>query len=216
MAYIDRDDAIRTAIEEHIKAVGHGISHVEAVEIAEAMKNIPTVDIVEVKAIEQLKWERDTAIKQLQSYGVGLGENKELAEVKHGYWIPHKPMVRDPYARNYDCSECGNSPIECGEYCNKCGVKMDGEEKVLNNTGHSVDIYKMVSGWISVKDHLPNNHEWVLVACMDVLTGDYGVLHIAELRTGIWWTDCYVVPLENAGVEVTHWMPLPAPPEKGA
>lgn len=160
--------------------------------------------------------------EELISNGVTVQENTDhitdvgdIVDVKHGYWIPHKPMIRSPYARNYDCSECGNSPIECGEYCNKCGAKMDGEEKVLNNTSHSVDINKMVSGWISVKDHLPNNHEWVLVACRDVLIGDFGIPHIAELRTGIWWADCYVVPLNNAGVEVTHWMPLPAPP-KGA
>lgn len=179
-----------------------------------AIRNAPTADVVSQEVYEQLKWERDTAIKQLQSYGVGLGENKELAEVKHSKWV---------YVRwdEFKCLECGqlsdSKPYKGKEkYCPECGAKMDGEEKVLNNTGHSVDIYKMVSGWISVKDHLPNNHEWVLVACMDVLRGDYGVLHIAELRTGIWWTDCYVVPLENAGVEVTHWMPLPAPPEKGA
>ena len=57
----------------------------------------------------------------------------DVAEVKHGYWVPHKPMIRCPYSRNYDCSECGNSPIECGEYCNKCGAKMDGERKELND-----------------------------------------------------------------------------------
>ena len=50
----------------------------------------------------------------------------DVAEVKHGHWIPHKIMIRTPYAKNYDCSECGNSPIECGAYCNKCGAKMDG------------------------------------------------------------------------------------------
>lgn len=50
----------------------------------------------------------------------------DVVEVKHGEWIPHKTMVRSPFARNYDCSVCGNSPIECGEYCNKCGAKMDG------------------------------------------------------------------------------------------
>ena len=34
------------------------------------------------KAFEQVKWERDTAIEQLESYGVGFCEEKELVEVK--------------------------------------------------------------------------------------------------------------------------------------
>lgn len=50
----------------------------------------------------------------------------DVIEVKHGHWIPHETMVRTPFARNYDCSVCGNSPVECGAYCNKCGAKMDG------------------------------------------------------------------------------------------
>lgn len=34
-----------------------------------------------IKAFEQVKWERDIAIEQLKSYGVGFCENKELVEV---------------------------------------------------------------------------------------------------------------------------------------
>jgi hypothetical protein len=40
------------------------------------------------------------------------------------------------------------------------------------------------------------------------------VPHIGELRNGVWWDDCYEVPLKDAGVEVTHWMPLPDFPKE--
>lgn len=50
----------------------------------------------------------------------------DVAPVVHADWIPHEHVSRSPYARNYDCSACGNSPIETGDFCNKCGAKMDG------------------------------------------------------------------------------------------
>lgn len=74
--------------------------------------------------------------------------------------------------------------------------------------------YRKQSEWISVDERLPNeNFEWVLVAFQLIPEGDYGVSHIAQLRHGVWYADCYDIPLENAGVKVTHWMPLPEPPK---
>lgn len=46
------------------------------------IKYAPTADVVSKEAFEQVKWERDTAIEQLESYGVGFCEEKELVEVK--------------------------------------------------------------------------------------------------------------------------------------
>ena len=70
-----------------------------------------------------------------------------------------------------------------------------------------------MSEWISVKERLPSSdRDWVLVACKLMPEGFYGVPHVAELRGGVWWSDCYDVPLCSAGVVVTHWMPLPEPP----
>ena len=51
---------------------------------------------------------------------------EKVKKITYGHWIPHDTMIRTPYARNYDCSVCGNSPIECGDYCNKCGSYMKG------------------------------------------------------------------------------------------
>lgn len=68
--------------------------------------------------------------------------------------------------------------------------------------------------WISVEDRLPGKqHDWVLVACKFIPEGWRGVPHIAEFRNGVWWADCHDAPLAKAGVEVTHWMPLPEPPD---
>ena len=75
----------------------------------------------------------------------------------------------------------------------------------------------MMCRWIPVTERLPSKEfDWVLVACKLVPEGEYGVPHIAELRHGVWYTDCYEVPLESAGTKVTHWMPLPEPPKEGA
>lgn len=71
-----------------------------------------------------------------------------------------------------------------------------------------------VQEWISVDDRLPSKqHDWVLVACKLVPEGWHGVPHIAELRNGVWWANCYDAPLAEEGIEVTHWMPLPEPPD---
>lgn len=71
------------------------------------------------------------------------------------------------------------------------------------------------SKWISVEDRLPDKqHDWVLVICEFVPEGGYGVPHIAELRNGVWYTDNMDIPLEEAFVKVTHWMPMPEPPKE--
>jgi hypothetical protein len=59
-----------------------------------------------------------------------------------------------------------------------------------------------------------SKYDWVLVQVKLVPEGYYGVPHIAELRGGVWYADCYDSPLETtASVKVTHWMPLPESPE---
>lgn len=95
--------------------------------IGEAIKNTPTADVVDAKTVEQLKWERDMAIKQLESYGVGFCEKADVIKVKHGTWI--KPTK----ASESICSECRRTPkMVFGilpDYCPHCGTKMDGERK---------------------------------------------------------------------------------------
>lgn len=50
--YIERDEAIKRAIDACIKVAGHCITQFEAVDIAEAIESIPTADVVEVVRCE--------------------------------------------------------------------------------------------------------------------------------------------------------------------
>lgn len=55
--YIERDQAIRKAIDACIKVVGHGISQVSAVDIADEIDSIPAADVVEIR---HGKWEQSS------------------------------------------------------------------------------------------------------------------------------------------------------------
>lgn len=99
----------------------------------QVVKYAPTADVVSKKVFEQVKWERDTAIEQLESYGVGFCENKELVEVKHGYWIL-EAEYKDGTA-DYKCSVCdyddtfSKNLLYFYRYCPYCGADMRGEKK---------------------------------------------------------------------------------------
>ena len=76
---------------------------------------------------------------------------------------------------------------------------------------------KPLNGWISVKDRLPDNkeHDWVLAQVVE----DNGYMHIPtvmeyrQLRND-WFEETYGWLSEHNGLfSVTHWMPLPQPPE---
>lgn len=46
-----------------------------------AVDEIPTANVVSVAVVEQIKWERDTAIQQLADYGIGFGEQADAVKV---------------------------------------------------------------------------------------------------------------------------------------
>lgn len=56
-----------------------GIKH-KGKAIRKRLKELPTEDVVSREVLEQVKWERDTALKTLEEHGIGLGERKEGAE----------------------------------------------------------------------------------------------------------------------------------------
>ena len=74
-----------------------------------------------------------------------------------------------------------------------------------------------VQEWISVKDRLPDNkeHDWVLAQVVE----DNGFMHIPRVMEyrqakNDWFEETYGWLSEHNGVfTVTHWMPLPEPPE---
>jgi hypothetical protein len=49
--------------------------------VLEYIKDVPTVDAIPKGAYEQVKWERDMAVQQLNDYGVQLGEKADLQAV---------------------------------------------------------------------------------------------------------------------------------------
>lgn len=65
-----------------------------------------------------------------------------------------------------------------------------------------------MSEWISVKDGLPTP------ATMNLVRLASGFHALGVLCNGDWDVQCYGIwPRKNPPVGVTHWMPLPAPPE---
>ena len=75
--------------------------------------------------------------------------------------------------------------------------------------------------WIPVKDRLPESDNPVLAVCMKDIN-DYGhpyvyeeAVHLAFYSSRTWWEELWLeINKEDNEIEgVTHWMPLPAPPE---
>ena len=87
------------------------------------IQDMDSVDVISKGVYDQVRWERDVAIGQLESYGIGLGEQADAAKVVHGRWI-HKG------AWHIECSECKHILAHIGEaknYRPNCGAKMDGD-----------------------------------------------------------------------------------------
>lgn len=102
---------------------------VKAVE--DRISALPAADVVSRGVLAQVQWERDVAIDQLNSYGVGFAEKADVVRVKHGRWfllddcsnagvycsVCHKKVYKEKYANQKLLSK----------YCPNCGAKMDGE-----------------------------------------------------------------------------------------
>lgn len=95
----------------------------------------PTVDAVSRGVVDQIRWERDTALSQLEEIGISLGyPMDDVQKIRHGHWIPVNPDVYG--AEYFECSVCGmysrdglfRKELDY-EYCPNCGAKMDEEKK---------------------------------------------------------------------------------------
>lgn len=67
-----------------------------------------------------------------------------------------------------------------------------------------------MNGWISVKDRLPEESGYVLVHCSEPKGYIRGVQYSAKNKAFNASDDSNA---ESAFTDVTHWMPLPEPPE---
>ena len=99
------------------------------------------------------------------------------------------------------CDECENREL-CDKHDNKTlsGTYKEAADAIEELARRNAQfMYTPPPAWVSVKERLPKMHQWVLVASklvkirMDFISSD-----------GHWYT--------TSGV--THWMPLPKPPEE--
>lgn len=91
--------------------------------LMEIVENEPTLGVVPKALYDQIKWERDMAISQLESFGVQLGEKANVKPVRHGKWLleAHKGLS------SCKCNVCNAVYESETNYCPKCGAKMDGD-----------------------------------------------------------------------------------------
>lgn len=82
------------------------------------------IDVQPTFSIEQLKWERDTAIQQLRELGYDLGQKP-----KKGKWIAHPggKFVGFPYM-HYECDQCRDFEPEERNFCPNCGARMEVDD----------------------------------------------------------------------------------------
>ena len=115
--YIEREAAIRA-----INAI-YKLFDDEKYMCCRVINNVSAADVVEKSAYDQVCWERDIAMKQLEDYGIPFGGKADVAPVVHGRWIHDINNL-------YGCSECGGretmSPKKLKPFCPNCGAKMDG------------------------------------------------------------------------------------------
>jgi hypothetical protein len=115
----------KTAEQQH-----NSYSTLMLYEIADYIEDAPTIDAVSPGVLEQYKWERDTAIAQLEELGIGFGQKKpDMVEVvrckdcKHWivdeYWNGNPDQVRACRFAGWMCGANG--------YCLYGERKMDAE-----------------------------------------------------------------------------------------
>ena len=69
--YISRKDVL------NLVRIGYLVSNSNSRKIVDHINAIPTADVVSREVVNQIKWERDTAIQQLEELGYGFGESQE-------------------------------------------------------------------------------------------------------------------------------------------
>ena len=102
----------------------------EYAELENALNRIPAADVVSKGLYEQIKWERDVALAQLEEYGVSLGEKADVVKVRHGRWESTGVLVGlMNFEYFYRCTACGRRGGDTKtNYCPHCGALMDKEK----------------------------------------------------------------------------------------
>ena len=92
--------------------------------VAKMVELLPAADVVSKGVYEQVQWERDMAMQQLEEHGIPFGAKADVVEVRHGEWKKR--------GNEKKCSVCDfiyYSNNDEWTYCPNCGARMDGERK---------------------------------------------------------------------------------------
>ena len=92
---------------------------------------------------------------------------------------------------------------DCGEYC--------GSNTYEEALAYIDQLEAAQPKWISVEERLPDRYTPVLGNIKKDGTETY-VAHVV-IMDGSWWAKDTGVYYDDVGGDVTHWMPLPEPPE---
>jgi len=140
MTWINREQALSHPFAngqyDHEHANEHFIFGFE--DYKEWLEQLPTADVVEQSVVDQIRWERDTAIAQLAEIGKGFGETMDdVVERKHGEWkemtVIHKEEAKDIIEewQSCRCSVCGRYDtrpymyyFDKPNFCSWCGADM--------------------------------------------------------------------------------------------
>lgn len=90
------------------------------------IKKEPSVDAILKGVYNQVAWERDVAMAQLEEHGIPFGCKADVHAVVHGKWYLHVDG-------SGTCNRCNTTAENVWDfdtwqnYCGHCGAKMDGE-----------------------------------------------------------------------------------------
>lgn len=114
------------------------------------------------------------------------------------------------------CEDCARDVAPCS--LNKSGRMCDSvreQAEALYEAGYRKQ------EWISVEERLPENDygkHWKERQHYLVMTEPSGLMRVARFgsKEFPWWIDSHDTVMTSANyAKVTHWMPLPEPPNKG-
>lgn len=119
-------DAIRKSTEKYA-----GFMEMEQYtddDAVDAINSLPSEDAVNKGVFDQIKWERDVALRTLKDHDIGFGE---AADRPTGKW--EIKTETDKYGLKRPklvCSKCKKEPAawdlsELFEFCPNCGTKME-------------------------------------------------------------------------------------------
>ncbi len=114
MRLIDAD----TIFKNNVVAIYQDDANKTAEEILEAIRNAPTVEAVPKSYADQIRWERDVAIEQLNEIGCQFGQ--KMDEVKEKLealqWIPCSERLPEPFVKVLIFTDGGTFDVACMGY----------------------------------------------------------------------------------------------------